>query len=159
MAKRRFGSERMFRIRIIGYFCVYCGEIATQDEHFPPMSYSLHGYILPACAECNSLAGTNYPTDFVNRASRVKERLRNRYQHQMETPDWSQEEIDEFGRNLKAEVLKWEKTTRIAKERIAWNAISYLASIDQCNDFVQTYAEEDFLEQNRWKWSEKQKKY
>jgi len=128
MAKRRFGPERMFRIRISGYFCVYCGEIATQDEHFPPMSYSLRGYILPACAECNSF-------------------------------DWSQEEIDEFGRNLKAEVLKWEKTTRIAKERIAWNAISYLASIDQCNDFVQTYAEEDFLEQNRWKWSEKQKKY
>ena len=158
MRKRGIGHLNAFRMRFKGWFCVYCGEIAIQDEHFPPVSYSMHGFILPCCAECNVLAGTNYPRDFEARADHVKGRLRVRYGLQVGTPNWSNQEINELGPMLKVEAKKWQKTTKISKERVAWNAISYLASIDQCNDFVPIYVEEDFLEQNKWRWSNKQGK-
>jgi DNA invertase Pin-like site-specific DNA recombinase len=45
-------------VRSRGDQCVYCGERADSDEHFPPTSYRNLGYILPACRECNSFAGT-----------------------------------------------------------------------------------------------------
>ena len=146
MARRysRFGDQ--YRIRIGGRRCVYCGEHATTDEHFPPATYGWHGYILPACAECNALAGVVYPTDFVERSLHVKEKLRSRYHRHLRTPEWSDEELDELGYNLRKGVTAWEKQVKILRERLAWNAVNYIQSIDQCSVFVVDFVKQDFLE-------------
>ena len=62
-----------------GEYCVYCGALPSTDEHFPPYSLGCGGFIFRACAECNRLAGTNYPCDFEARAAYVKRRLNNKY--------------------------------------------------------------------------------
>lgn len=133
------------RIRIAGRYCVYCGEIASTDEHFPPASYGLHGFILPACRECNSVVGTNYPTDFEGRAEYAKERIRKRHAKELRLPDWSESEIAELKYNLRKGVLIWQRQKEIAKQRLAWNALAYLTSIDLSSDFVPTFAEDVFF--------------
>lgn len=60
----KFTDER--RVRLSGDWCVYCGQVAETVEHFPPKSYCLDGLLMPACKECNSLAGTDWLTDVEN---------------------------------------------------------------------------------------------
>jgi hypothetical protein len=147
-----------FRIRLHGRCCIYCGEAANSDEHFPPASYSSRGYILPSCVECNSFAGIACPTDFEARAQFVKNKLKKKYKRHLRSPDWSNDEMSEIGFNLKTGVKVWQKQREIARDRVAWNAISYLASIDHSNDFVPIFAEVDFLEQVRKNYSHLLKK-
>ena len=134
------------RIKLHGYRCVYCGEAADSMDHFPPVSYGLHGFLLPACRECNCIAGTKYPLNFEGRMHHVKKRLRQKYKRHLLTPEWTKDEISELGYNLQEGTDLWQKQKQIAKERIAWNALAYLSSIDHNNDFAVTFVEGDFLE-------------
>lgn len=52
-----FYSDQL-RKEIKGNFCVYCGDNSNNKEHFPPISLTNKGVILPCCKECNSIAGT-----------------------------------------------------------------------------------------------------
>jgi hypothetical protein len=104
---------------------------------------------LPACRECNTIAGTTWPEHFEERAAYVKRKLRLKYKKEIRTPEWSDSEMTELGRNIKGNILSWEKRRKIALERIAWSAVAYLSSIDHNNCFVPTFAEDDFLEKNK----------
>lgn len=117
------------RVHIKGSLCVYCGMLATTQEHFPPASYSRRGLVLPACQECNSLAGTAYPTDFPARCEYVKDRIRKKNQKALRFPVWHEDDLDEMGKQFKREIGAWQERRRIAHSRIAWNAESYLACI------------------------------
>jgi hypothetical protein len=112
VAKNRLANA--FRDRLKGERCCYCGERATCEDHFPPRSATYVGVILPACHECNALAGTEYPFEFKKRAELVKEKLGQRYQ--CESPEYD-------------------------RERLAWNAIAYIASIDHNSVFADYVAE------------------
>jgi hypothetical protein len=125
-----------FRKRIPGKWCVYCGEPASQEDHFPPYSVTLRGLLLPVCSECNVIAGTAHPYNFELRAEFVKDKLRKKYNKLLESLDWENSEIKELGRNLKGKISSWEKRKKIERGRIAWNAVFYLASIDHGNDFA-----------------------
>ena len=140
--------EREFRITLHGRLCVYCGETATELDHFPPKCHTPHGFLLPACGECNRLAGAAWPDHFEQRASMVRDKLRKRYRKAIGTPEWSRGEIRALGWTLRTGVLKWRTTMEVAKRRVAWNALSYLVSIDRNNDFVPIFAEDAFLEAN-----------
>jgi hypothetical protein len=132
-----------YRLRktIEGRYCVYCGEIASCQDHFPPISVTRIGLLLPACHECNGLAGTDWSSDFWERCELVKNKLRGRYARWLNTPDWDDEEIAELGYNLRTNVTAWQEQKKIARTRIAWNAEPYLASIDHNSYFVQMHVE------------------
>jgi hypothetical protein len=145
------------RRRISGLFCVYCGQWAGSDEHFPPRSAISSGVILPACIECNGLAGNFHPFDFESRVKHVKDRLRSKYRKLLDSPDWSEEELEEVDYTLDVGGRAWRKLRKIVRERIAWNAMSYLSSIDDTNDFADLHAEIDFMRARERHWSRKQK--
>jgi hypothetical protein len=119
-------EHNSLRIRIEGRHCVYCGERPNTDEHFPPVSHGLGGYILPACHECNGLAGTLHPTDFKRRAEHVTQRLRKRYAHILPvTLDaiLAEDESKWF------DMLKMEQVRRRIVRRLEWDAQLYVRSI------------------------------
>ena len=134
--KDSFRTTNEFRVRIDGKFCVYCGELAGALEHFPPASYSLHGYLLPACHECNCMAGTSYPLDFQKRAELVNSKIRFKYRKELRVPEWSNSEMRPLRYNLKKGIEQWQKMQRIARERVAWSALAYLSNIDMNTDFA-----------------------
>jgi hypothetical protein len=142
-----------FRIRLEGENCVYCGEYASQQDHFPPKASTVFGFILPSCRECNNLAATSYPFDFIARAAHVKTRLRDRYARWLECPDWADEEIETLGRGLIQGVMAWRAQKKIIRERLAWNAERYLNRIDQANDFVAFHAKIESMRGNGKGWS------
>lgn len=132
--KNRFNDK--YRLSIAGDWCVYCGELATQRDHFPPAICEQWGYLLPVCRECNQLAGTWWPYDFELRTGVVKAKLRSRGQRLLETPDWSKDEIAELTGNTRREVQRWQKRKEKLVKRLAWPALEYLYSIDQASVFV-----------------------
>lgn len=146
MGSRLNGLELMqqqaerFRIRLVGPKCVYCGMLANSDDHFPPRSAFRAGFILPACRECNFLAGTSYPTDFWKRVNLVKEKIKKRNRKLVNMPFWSKEDLNELGPNMRRDVEIWQRKKRIVHSRLAWNVESYLASIDKNNAFVRSLA-------------------
>jgi len=54
--------------------------------------------------------------------------------------------MSELKYNLRKGVEVWKKQKEILKERLAWNAISYLSSIDHNSVFAPVFVEEDLLE-------------
>lgn len=130
-----------FRTILHGDWCIYCGMVANSREHFPPASLTMRGLLLPCCTECNALAGTDHPVDFALRSRMVKNKLMYRYRKALRVPVWKSEELDEMGRTLKGELKAWQRKRRIIQSRIAWNAESYLASIDRDSVFADLIAE------------------
>jgi len=135
MPKHRF-SPKEFRFTVKSQFCVYCGEWASCMDHFPPYSASLSGFLLPACKECNAIAGTEYPFDFKARAKFIQERLRVRYRALLDTPEWSSTEMRPLGYTLKQMVKSWSERRKIAARRTEWNAQSYLAMLPSAKEFL-----------------------
>lgn len=148
-------GENLLRTRLRGFDCLYCGEVAETEEHFPPSSHSALGFILPACRECNSFAGTEWPDDFEARAQHVKGKLAQRYAKEIATPEWRDDELRQLGPNLRREAIRWRKRCEIARRRIVWNAIVYLLFIDRNNDFVVIDADFAHLGVNAPRWFRK----
>lgn len=140
----RFAHNRS-RIRIEGSLCVYCGQNANTDEHFPPASKTNFGVLLPACLECNNFAGTEHGLDFKKRVQHVKSMLHKKYKTILAMPNWDGDDLDELSGNLKRGVIRWQNQKRIAHSRIAWNVESYLASIDLNNDFARIVVVSDTI--------------
>lgn len=142
MAKRRANRHPdTFRTNIPGDWCVYCGMVADSREHFPPASLTMRGVLLPCCLECNELAGTENGTNFTLRCEMVKSKLQWKYRSVLSVPLWEADELDEMGRIMKGEIIAWQKRRRVIQSRLAWNAGSYLASIDKHSVFANLIAE------------------
>jgi len=109
--------DNRLRVRLNGQWCVYCGEWATQDEHFPPATYSRNGVILPVCRECNGLAGTTWATDFIERVAHVREKLRHKYRNVLESPEWAQWELSELSYSLRQKVQKWQELRKLSHQK------------------------------------------
>ena len=60
---RKMYKTDVTRYRVYGDRCVYCGEAATDRDHFPPRPYCC-GYLLPACESCNNTAASWHPFNF-----------------------------------------------------------------------------------------------
>jgi hypothetical protein len=133
-----------FRVRIKGNWCVYCGMLAGTGDHFPPATLSLRGVILPSCQECNGFAGTLSGTDFDGRVKVVKAAISKRYKRVLNMPVWSADELDEVEYAMRRGIEAWQEERRIAQSRLAWNAVTYLASIDHHNDFARFLADYGF---------------
>jgi hypothetical protein len=110
--------------------CSYCGDRATTDDHFPPYATTLRGWILPACLECNGLAGTAHGRNFEARVRHVKTALRERYRSLLAAPSWSAHDLDELGSTLRSAVMQGEVERDRILARLGWSTSAYLANLD-----------------------------
>ena len=128
MANRQ--NEVGERIRVIGERCVYCGERATCWDHFPPYAVDrVRGWLLPSCGECNGIAGDRHPYDFEARAAYVNRALISRWRHVLDSTPWSPAELRELGRGLADSIEPLAHARLIARERVRWSAVAYLATL------------------------------
>ncbi|MBY3441756.1 hypothetical protein [Rhizobium laguerreae] len=139
-----------FRVRIHGDQCVYCGERANSDEHFPPASYGNLGFLLPACRECNSFAGTAHPLNFLQRLAYVKEQIKSHAPRFTFTSEVTLQDILARPENVWLAEMRFEKRKDIYRNRFNWDATAYIATIQTRRykfvaDFSQEI-EEDFEE-------------
>ena len=109
------------RYRLHEKQCVYCGDYANSEDHFPPRSFSSDGLILPSCLECNALASTDFPAEFGKRAELVRKKLLKKYARQINVK-WTEKEIAELGPNLVSMVLAGTNLQNNLQKRIAWKA-------------------------------------
>jgi hypothetical protein len=128
------------RKRLRGTRCVYCGEHASAEDHYPPRCVSNIGFVLPACVECNGLASTYHPFNFAARASHVKGRLQHRYGKILHVPKWSEAEITELGRGLSDAVQVIRAQKAIVADRLAWDAVAYAEAISGLGGIISSAA-------------------
>jgi hypothetical protein len=110
--------------------CMYCGVPADSRDHFVPRSYtnkmramgsSVHvSETVPCCRECNSTAGATIFSNVREKRFYIQDKYRNKYAKILNTPDWTQKELDELGPTLKSHVINGLRAKEITKQRIAW---------------------------------------
>jgi hypothetical protein len=127
--------------------CVYCGQRATTWDHFVPYSVAAAlmevvkvtgRYLLPACRECNQLAGSRVYRTVAQKRRYIQRRLIDRYYALYDLPSWSQDELSELGYNLRTYVEANKQSHEWIRERVQWtskNNPSYarIAAIRSCN--------------------------
>lgn len=98
--------------RITGSACTYCGDTAGTIDHVPPVSW---GYAvgtdaegdwvaIPCCKECNSALGERGGNTVGSRAEYMARWIRRRYRQELSMPDWSVDDLDELGKNLRSAI-------------------------------------------------------
>lgn len=98
-------------------------------DHFVPVSVAFvlqdltdftGRFLLPACQECNNLAGSTVFGTVAAKRTYIQTRLKDRYHSIYYMPNWSEEELDEMGRGLDGYI----RTSQLYREwihrRINW---------------------------------------
>jgi len=88
----------MLRDRCI---CAYCGEFALEIEHVTPRRAGLPTWTVPACHECNALAGGKLFYTFAEKRDAIHELIRRKYRKVLATAEYDREELREMGRGLR----------------------------------------------------------
>lgn len=81
--------------------CAYCGEGATEIEHVVARMHRQPTWTVPACVECNSLAGGKLFYTFVEKRDYVHSRLRKKYRALLRTHEFDRQELNEMGPGLR----------------------------------------------------------
>lgn len=119
-----------------GERCVYCGDRASTDEHFPPRSVATAGWLLSACGECNQFANTEHPADLDARAAYVKAKLRARYRAVLAYAVFDEFDVASFSGALLREVQACVRAKERAQRRLAWSVDWYFEAIGQPKPFA-----------------------
>ena len=129
--KLQYWQDRFERIAA----CVYCGVAAQSIDHFIPRSFSrmLAGEmrpghtrvpLLPACFECNSIAGNRLFRTVAAKRRRIHARLAAKYRTYLEMPEWSEEELGELGWMLQTKIRGSLAVQHWMRLRLAWRNTS-----------------------------------
>lgn len=100
--------------------CAYCGEPSAHVEHVVPRRTNLPTYTVPACAECNLLAGGRLFGSFREKQDYIKTRLRKKYHRILNQPEWDTYELRSMGYNLRKKIQGEQMKREIALARLAW---------------------------------------
>lgn len=108
--------------------CYYCGQLAGTVDHVPPLSvYSAlpnrdeyQPKLVSCCSECNSLLGASPLLTLGRRRVYIRKALKHRYRKILSAPDWSEEELDELGPNLRSACWAMQQQKLILKARLKW---------------------------------------
>lgn len=131
------------RITLKGDLCVYCGDIATTVEHFPPVSVTNLGFKLPCCRECNALAIDENPRDFERRIESVKSRIRRKHWKWLQIPEWSHEDLTELSPMMRREVINGLNKKARTIKRLEFVSLAYIAVIDTDEQFQMFFDRSD----------------
>ena len=118
-----------------GDLCCYCGEPATTEDHFPPKTNTKHGFLFPCCKECNVIAGERYPRNLEARIALVKAAIERKAAKYLAIPDWTKEDLKDIAPNMRRVIKNGMAQKLRAQERLDFNSLGYLASIDKGNAF------------------------
>jgi hypothetical protein len=110
--------------------CQYCGELATTMDHFIPISIAAqllrigvrlkNLFLLPACLECNVLAGDEVFDSIEEKRKFIQDKLSKRYKSVLRIPYWKHHEVAELGYNLKHFIISGIGQHRIIIRRLEW---------------------------------------
>lgn len=110
--------------------CAYCGERYTDIEHLVPHSWfekvsakagDYWTWLLPSCSECNSIASDQLFATPRNKREYVQKRLIARYDFAFISEQWTQEEIEELGPNLRQYVSANQAKAENIRERVKYD--------------------------------------
>ena len=120
--------------------CVYCGEIATQEDHFVPLAavvmllateFRVKGrVILPSCAECNRIAGDSVFPTVAAKKRFIHRQLVAKNIRLLAAPDWSDAQLSQLGDSLKQRTLASLARRKRLIARLAWKISSNLSSAE-----------------------------
>jgi len=99
--------------------CFYCGEYANTKDHIIPVSFYYNGgrkgkhltaeygkeNLIDSCHECNCIANNKIFNNKYEKKDYIQERLKIKYRKIINSPFWSDEEINEMGRTLRKEII------------------------------------------------------
>lgn len=109
------------------YECAYCGEPSECRDHATPASWLHHHlhlteawrfYTVAACTDCNAAASKFFDITFRQRRARIAKVVRRVNRNLLVTPVWSDDEIDELGPTMKAEVMKGMRERNRVRRRL-----------------------------------------
>lgn len=111
-------------------WCVYCGAMATTKDHFVPVSVvaslmsvgvNVSGkFLVPACGECNSIAGDRIFVSIGAKRRYIQNRLSEKYNKLLNMPNWSDSELAELGYSMRSSVLAGLAQREYIRHRIRW---------------------------------------
>lgn len=111
--------------------CAYCGEYGDEVEHVVPRCAGLPTYTLPACRECNGIALGRLFKSFEDKATFIRGGLSAKYQHVLQKPEWTDDEIDELGKNMRAKIRALMVAREVMLRRISWDWIQVYWHIER----------------------------
>lgn len=123
------------RITLKGDLCIYCGDIATTIEHFPPVCITNSGFKLPSCTECNNFAVDENPRHFERRIESVKSKIRRKNWKWLQIPEWSHEELSEMSPIMRRDIINALNKKNRTIKRLEHDSLAYLAVIDLEDQF------------------------
>ena len=98
----------MTRRGATGYDCTYCGTALEGEDTRSKED------CVPACRECNGLLS------IAGRAGYLVSRLADRHKKLLETPDWSNEDLEELEGRLRTHVKSLQLKKKLVKARISY---------------------------------------
>jgi hypothetical protein len=120
------------RVRLESSQCYACGAETDEIEEFP--KYGSVGCLVTCCRECMKLGGNNFEDSIFDRAKFIQDRLKNKYKRHLDSPLWSEEEIQEMSGEFPREIRQFSAISAIARERVSWNYERHLKQLDLAND-------------------------
>lgn len=133
MAEDRLTSEDLEA----GSRCVYCGVLAECRDHVVPVAYShITGRrkaafknqkrnLVPACNECNRLAGSNVFAVLDDKRAFIRGALSVKYKKILDFPIWPEDEIAELSPKLRRIVRLKLSAKHVMQNRLDWPNVSY----------------------------------
>jgi len=112
-------EETVASLRDLG-LCAYCGEYASDIEHVVPRRTHLKTFTVPACHECNLIAGGTLFEDFEDKRNFIQKKLRIKYKKVLNMPEWDEEELRFMGKRMKDMIRGWQAARKIIIHRVVW---------------------------------------
>lgn len=107
-------------------YCMYCGEIATLLDHVPPLAIvesqgpKANMVLVPSCEECNSFGWAHPDYTIRDRKKRIGELIFRKYRRLLNSPSWTQDELNELGPEMRQRVMRAESQKLVIQRRIAF---------------------------------------
>lgn len=116
--------------------CYYCGMPADSIDHVLPQSAvakvansglgiaesltTAHTEYVHACRDCNGRLGKRIFQTLADRKRFIKTRLRRKYQSLLESPAWTEEELNNLGPELQRYVRQQQHLRYVVQARLRW---------------------------------------
>lgn len=104
--------------------CFYCGESSTDVEHVVPRRCELPTWTVPACHECNGIAGSKLFDGVLEKAEFIRERRRKKYRKLLKTPVWEEDELEELSTKLAHTVRMWTNAKKSIQAQLDWDPLA-----------------------------------
>lgn len=105
--------------------CVYCGFPSGTKDHLIPKTWTgdtrrARVAVVPACAECNSLIHVSGSFNVSERRRIAQAKLAKKHRAVLAGIDWTDEQLAEFGPNLRSSLTSALQKKRALQSRLSW---------------------------------------